>query len=125
MNRFCQSCGMPMKKDPRGGGTDADGTRSPEYCSYCYQDGTFPSPGIRTAADTGKAACNPITPQQPSRALVPRDMEGTVFSTWPRGGFVTRMGSWGEEPLIGPPFGPEDRGAQGGRKFRVAEVQGP
>ena len=51
MNRFCQRCGMPMTKDPRGGGRNADGSRSPDYCSYCYQDGTFTSPGIRTAAD--------------------------------------------------------------------------
>ena len=40
----CQSCGMPMKKDPEGGGTDADGTRSTEYCSFCYSDGAFTQP---------------------------------------------------------------------------------
>ena len=28
---FCQSCGMPMKKDPENGGTNADGTKSPDY----------------------------------------------------------------------------------------------
>ena len=32
----CQSCGMPLKADPKGGGTHADGTSSREYCSYCY-----------------------------------------------------------------------------------------
>jgi len=37
----CQSCGMPMKKDPQGGGTNADGTKSAMYCSYCYQNGAF------------------------------------------------------------------------------------
>ncbi|MBU1049157.1 zinc ribbon domain-containing protein [Candidatus Bipolaricaulota bacterium] len=42
----CQSCSMPMKKDPKGGGTNADGTRSTEYCSYCYQDGQFTEPNI-------------------------------------------------------------------------------
>jgi len=30
-----------MKKDPAGGGTDADGTKSIMYCSYCYQNGAF------------------------------------------------------------------------------------
>ena len=45
-NTFCQSCGMPMKKDPEGGGTEQDGRRSAEYCSYCYQDGAFTSPEI-------------------------------------------------------------------------------
>jgi hypothetical protein len=24
----CQSCGMPLKKDSKGGGTNADGTKS-------------------------------------------------------------------------------------------------
>jgi hypothetical protein len=37
----CQSCGMPLKKDPSGGGTNADGSKSKKYCSYCYQNGAF------------------------------------------------------------------------------------
>ena len=37
----CQSCAMPMKKDPEGGGRNKDGTRSGEYCSLCYGDGVF------------------------------------------------------------------------------------
>lgn len=40
-DRFCQSCGMPMEQDPGKGGTEADGTRSVKYCSYCYLDGKF------------------------------------------------------------------------------------
>jgi hypothetical protein len=28
-----------MKKDPQGGGTNADGTRSEIYCHWCYEDG--------------------------------------------------------------------------------------
>lgn len=54
MSTFCQSCGMPMKKDPDAGGTHADGSKSADYCSYCYQNGTFTSPEIRTAADMQK-----------------------------------------------------------------------
>lgn len=42
--KFCQSCGMPMKKDEQGGGTNVDGTKSLKYCSYCYQQGTFTLP---------------------------------------------------------------------------------
>ena len=41
MYKNCQSCGMPMKKDPMGGGTNADSTKSEMYCSYCYQNGAF------------------------------------------------------------------------------------
>ena len=39
---------MPMKKDPGNGGTNADGSKSIEFCSYCYEDGTFSSPEIDT-----------------------------------------------------------------------------
>jgi hypothetical protein len=35
---------MPKKKDPVGGGTNADGTRSEMFCSYCYQNGDFVNP---------------------------------------------------------------------------------
>ena len=46
----CQSCGMPMKKDPNAGGTNSDGTKNLKYCSYCYQDGAFTQPEF-TAKD--------------------------------------------------------------------------
>ena len=39
--KMCQSCGMPMNKDPQGGGTNADGSKSIKYCSYCYEKGKF------------------------------------------------------------------------------------
>jgi hypothetical protein len=37
---FCQSCGMPMS-EPVHFGTEKDGSKSEEYCSYCYQNGAF------------------------------------------------------------------------------------
>ena len=40
-SKFCQSCGMPMSKDPEHGGTNSDGSKNSMYCSYCYQDGAF------------------------------------------------------------------------------------
>ena len=33
-----------MKKDPQGGGTNVDGTKSGKYCSYCYLNGGFTGP---------------------------------------------------------------------------------
>ena len=42
----CQSCGMPLKADPGRGGTHADGSLSPEYCSYCYAGGRFVNPDM-------------------------------------------------------------------------------
>jgi hypothetical protein len=40
-DKFCQSCGMPMDMDPEKGGTNADGSKSVKYCSYCYLNGKF------------------------------------------------------------------------------------
>lgn len=40
----CQSCGMPLNKDPLNGGTNSDGSKSTVYCSYCYQNGSFTQP---------------------------------------------------------------------------------
>lgn len=39
---FCQSCSMPMA-GPESFGTEADGSKSADYCSYCYLDGAFTS----------------------------------------------------------------------------------
>jgi putative zinc ribbon protein len=43
---YCQSCSMPMSRDAHGGGTHADGSRSPMYCSHCYAHGRFTLPDI-------------------------------------------------------------------------------
>lgn len=43
---FCQSCGMPLSRDALGGGTNADGSRSAEYCSHCYLSGRFTEPNL-------------------------------------------------------------------------------
>lgn len=40
----CQSCGMPLKRDKAGGGSNADGSKSAIYCSHCYQNGRFVLP---------------------------------------------------------------------------------
>lgn len=42
--KHCQSCGMPFSQDPKRGGTNADGSTSLKYCSYCYEDGKFSQP---------------------------------------------------------------------------------
>jgi putative zinc ribbon protein len=43
---FCQSCGMPLSRDPLGGGTNQDGSRNSEYCGHCYRDGRFTEPNL-------------------------------------------------------------------------------
>ena len=37
--KFCQSCAMPMSDEHFG--SEKDGSKSEDYCSYCYQDGEF------------------------------------------------------------------------------------
>jgi hypothetical protein len=39
--KYCQSCGMPMGETDENYGTEADGTKSKDYCKYCYEDGEF------------------------------------------------------------------------------------
>lgn len=42
----CQSCGMPLKRSPNGGGTNLDGSISTMYCSRCYHSGSFTMPNM-------------------------------------------------------------------------------
>lgn len=44
MSKICQSCAMPLKKDPKQGGSNADGSKSSEYCSLCFENGEFTQP---------------------------------------------------------------------------------
>ena len=39
--RYCQSCGMPMGPTDEHYGTEADGSKSKDYCKYCYDNGAF------------------------------------------------------------------------------------
>ncbi len=45
MERFCQSCAMPLKGNQ---GTNEDLSLSNEYCVYCYKEGVFQNPDITT-----------------------------------------------------------------------------
>jgi ATP sulfurylase len=40
---FCQSCSMPLDSNEIKG-TEKDGSKSSDYCKYCYQDGQFTTP---------------------------------------------------------------------------------
>mgnify|MGYP001553286579 CR=1 FL=1 len=42
---FCQSCSLPLN-DPELLGTQKDGSKSTEYCKYCFQNGAFTDPGM-------------------------------------------------------------------------------
>jgi hypothetical protein len=45
-HKNCQSCGMPMSRDEKGGGRNADGSKSTMYCSQCYAGGQFTLPDL-------------------------------------------------------------------------------
>lgn len=47
---ICQSCAMPLKKDPKKGGLEKDGSHSLKYCSLCYDDGEFLQPEIKVTS---------------------------------------------------------------------------
>lgn len=43
-NSRCQSCGMPIEVTFGNLGTEADGSASTDYCSFCFRDGAFTNP---------------------------------------------------------------------------------
>ena len=52
---FCQSCGMPMENDDLFGSKN-DGSKTQEYCKYCYQNGSFTDPDITLAEMKAKVS---------------------------------------------------------------------
>lgn len=55
--KICQSCGFPLKKDKKGGGSEKDGTISKKYCSMCYENGKFLSPAEVDTAEKMQKFC--------------------------------------------------------------------
>jgi len=39
--RYCQSCAMPMGTTDEMYGTNSDGSKSEDYCKYCFEKGAF------------------------------------------------------------------------------------
>jgi len=44
--KFCQSCGMPMGETDEMYGTESNGSKSTDYCKYCYDNGVFLQPDV-------------------------------------------------------------------------------
>lgn len=45
LDKFCQSCSMPLDSNEIRG-TEKDGSKSNEYCIYCYKNGAFTTPNM-------------------------------------------------------------------------------
>jgi len=60
----CGSCGMPLLRD-EDAGTEADGSPSAEYCTYCYRDGA-----VHRARSYGRAGGHEVCADD---GLKPRD----------------------------------------------------
>lgn len=45
LETYCQSCGMQLD-NPDLQGTEKDGSKSDEYCKYCYRNGDFINPNM-------------------------------------------------------------------------------
>ena len=55
--KFCQSCGFPLNKDAKGGGSEKDGSTSKKFCSMCYEKGAFLTPPEINTAEKMQRFC--------------------------------------------------------------------
>lgn len=39
--KYCQCCGMPMGDTDEMYGTNLDGSKSTDYCKFCFENGAF------------------------------------------------------------------------------------
>jgi len=44
--KMCESCGMPMGETDEMYGTETNGTKSTDYCKFCYDNGAFTNPSV-------------------------------------------------------------------------------
>lgn len=75
---FCESCGMPMGDTDQLYGTEADGSKSAEYCSYCYEKGALTFHG--TMEEMMEICIPPMVESNPGMtAEQARQMMGQFF----------------------------------------------
>lgn len=75
---WCQSCGMPLREH-KDFGTEADGSRSGDYCHYCYQEGRF----TRELTMDEMIAMNLQYLDQWEEKMSPEDAEAMMRSFFP------------------------------------------
>jgi len=71
--KFCQSCTMPIDNyEDRG--TEKDGSKSDEYCKYCYKEGTFTDPDM-TLQRMQQIATDEMKKQHVSMDIIRQSLE--------------------------------------------------
>ncbi len=78
---------MPLKKDEKGGGTNADGSKSTMYCSLCFENGKFFRPDI-TAAEMKELAKGKL-----------KEMGFPGFVAWFFTTNIPRLERWKSKPV--------------------------
>ena len=79
--QMCQCCGMPLSKDPNGGGTNSFGSKTNIYCSYCYQKGEFTFKG-------------PVTEFREFCRFKMKEEGHSAFKAWLYTRKINRLGRW-------------------------------
>jgi hypothetical protein len=69
-NKFCQSCRIPIAKNPELGGSEKDGAKSKLYCSYCYKDGEFMMADEADTAEKMQKLCIKMMKKQGMNGLL-------------------------------------------------------
>ena len=71
--KYCQSCAMPMGNTDEMYGTEKNGTKSADYCKYCYENGEFTFNG--TMEEMIEICVPPMTENNPGMTPeIARDM---------------------------------------------------
>jgi hypothetical protein len=74
---FCQSCAMPMNSSDMFG-TKSDGTKTDEFCTYCYQNGQYTDPDITAREMIDKCVSimsrQNIMPEEQARDLMTKTL---------------------------------------------------
>lgn len=47
--KCCESCGMPMGETDEMYGLEANGSKSADWCKFCYENGAFTQPDLTLA----------------------------------------------------------------------------
>lgn len=87
--KFCQSCGFPLAKDKKGGGSEKDGSKNAKYCSMCYENGRFLTPPEVNTAEKMQHFCI----QQMRKS----GMNGFIAWLATRG--IPRLERWKKQPV--------------------------